>query len=90
MNQEKQKALLSLKKASGQIKKVVKMMEEDCYCIDVMQQNLAAIGLLKSAHESLLENHLETCFIEAIENKNKKKKQEMIAELSKVMKFYNK
>ena len=47
----------------------------------IMQQNLAVIGLLKSAHQMLMENHLNTCFKNAIARKDSKKQQEMINEI---------
>lgn len=66
------------------------MIEDDHYCIEVMQQNLAVIGLLRSAHESLMTNHLQTCFKSAIGAKDEKKKQQMIDEILKVTNLYNK
>ena len=42
------------------------MIEGGEYCIDIMQQNLAVIGLLRSAHEMLMENHLNSCFKNAM------------------------
>ena len=66
------------------------MIEKERYCIDIMQQNLAAIGLLKSAHQMLMENHLNTCFKNAMAAKNEKRKQEMIQEILKVSKLLNK
>jgi len=55
-----------------------------------MQQNLAVIGLLKSAHQMLMRGHLNTCFRSAMASKNEKKKQEMIEEILKVTKLANK
>lgn len=66
------------------------MVEDDEYCIDIMQQNLAVIGLLRSAHQMLMENHLNTCFKEAMGTKDEKRKQEMIEEILKVTKLFNK
>lgn len=66
------------------------MIERKTYCIDVMQQNLAAIGLLKSAHQMLMKNHLNTCFKSAIVSKNEKKKKDMVEEILKVTKLSNK
>lgn len=66
------------------------MVEANKYCIDVMQQNLAVIGLLKSAHQMLMEGHLNSCFKKAIETKNRKRKREMIKEILKVTKLFNK
>jgi CsoR family transcriptional regulator, copper-sensing transcriptional repressor len=90
MENNKAKALVNLKKAQSLTQKIVKMIEEDQYCIDVMQQNLAVIGLLRSAHEMLMENHLNTCFRKAMSTNNEKKKQEMTDEILRVTNLFNK
>ena len=84
------KALIGFKKAHSHLAKVIKMTEDGQYCIDVMQQNLAVVGLLKSAHQLLLENHLNSCFISAISSGSASKKQAMIEEIIKVSKIANK
>jgi len=86
----KQETLINFKKANGLISKIIEMIESGEYCIDIMQQNLAAIGLLRSAHEMLMENHLNTCFKKAMATKNDKKKQEMTEEILRVTKLFNK
>ena len=86
----KQKALISIKKANTLLKRVVEMAEDNKYCINIMQQNLAVIGLLKSANQSLLEGHLKTCFKDAMLSKNKKKQENKIEEILKVTKLSNK
>ena len=90
MNCQKQKTLTNFKKAHGSISKIMQMLESDEYCIDIMQQNLAVIGLLKSAHQMLMENHLNTCFKKAVAANNTKKEQEMIQEILKVTNLFNK
>lgn len=87
---KKQKTLISFKKAATLLAKITKMVEADHYCIEVMQQNLAVIGLLRSAHEALMANHLNTCFKSALAAKNEKRKKEMIEEVLKLINFYNK
>ena len=66
------------------------MVENGDYCIDIMQQNLAVIGLLKSAHQMLMENHLKTCFSSAIKSGDEKRKEEMTQEILRVTKMFNK
>lgn len=90
MTNKKQKTLINFKKAQSLISKIIEMVEGNEYCINIMQQNLAVIGLLKSAHQMLMENHLNTCFKKAMETKNEKRKQEMIKEILKVTKLFNK
>jgi CsoR family transcriptional regulator, copper-sensing transcriptional repressor len=86
----RQKILINLKKASTHLGKVIKMTEQGDYCIDIMQQNLAVIGLLKSAHQMLMENHLHTCFKNAMASKNEKIKAKMVEEILRVSKLANK
>ncbi len=90
MHNQKEKIVVNFKKAQSLISKIVKMIENGEYCIDIMQQNLAVIGLLRSAHQMLMENHLQTCFKTAMMTKNEKRKQEMIQEILKVTKLFNK
>ena len=85
-----EKTLTNLKKARTHIDKVIKMIENGEYCINVMQQNLAVIGLLKSAHQMLMEGHLNSCFKNAMKTNNEVRKQEMIDEILKVSKLANK
>jgi len=90
MTPQKEKALINFKKASTLLSRIIKMVEDDKYCIDIMQQNLAVIGMLKSSHQMLMENHLNTCFKSAVQSNNKTKKKEMIDEILKVTKLFNK
>jgi len=90
MTPQKAKALIGFKKTRSLMDKIIEMLETDTYCINIMQQNLAAIGLLRSAHEMLMENHLNTCFKSALETKNVKKQKAMTEEILKVTKLFNK
>jgi DNA-binding FrmR family transcriptional regulator len=76
-----QKVSIGIKKAKSMIDKVSKMLEEDKYCIDVIQQNLAIIGLLRSANLALLEGHIQHCVKDAAKAKNSQRLDEMMQEL---------
>jgi DNA-binding FrmR family transcriptional regulator len=84
------KVLLNYKKAKGLLEKIISMTEEEAYCVDLMKQNLAAVGLLRSAHQMLLEDHLNSCFRGAMETGSEKKKQEMVDEILTVTRLSNK
>ena len=90
MKEKKQNTLINFKKAQSSISKIIKMIENDEYCINIMQQNLAVLGLLKSAHQMLMENHLNTCFKKAMATKNERRKQEMVEEILKVTRLFGK
>jgi DNA-binding FrmR family transcriptional regulator len=72
-----------LKIARGHLDKVITMIEEDRYCIDVMHQMQAVESGLKETGNLLLENHLKTCVADAI---SKGKSDESIAEIMQVFK----
>lgn len=82
--------IINFKKARSHVDKIIKMIEDGEYCIDVMQQNLAVIGLLKSAHQMLMEDHLNTCFRNAMKTGSDDRKQKMIQEILRVTKLSNK
>ena len=67
MKHKHMKALSLLKTARGQIDCVIRMIEEDRYCIDISKQLLALISLLRKANESILKSHMETCVKEAVD-----------------------
>ncbi len=90
MSPQKQKTLINFKKAQSLIAKIINMIENNEYCINIMQQNLAVVGLLKSAHQMLMENHLNTCFKSAMATKNERKKRAMTQEILAVTKLFNK
>ena len=90
MSTQKAKALINFKKAQSLLGKINTMVEKYEYCISIMQQNLAVIGLLRSAHQMLMENHLNTCFKNAMATKNKSVKEQMTREILQVTKLFNK
>ena len=84
--EHKQKSLTSFKKARSLLDKIIQMTEDDKYCIDIMQHNLAVVGLLKSAHHTLVEGHMQTCFKKAFEAKDTEVQDRMIQEIMLITK----
>lgn len=70
-----------LKISLGHLEKVLRMVEEQKYCIDILHQSQAVQKALKETDHVILENHLNTCVADAI---SKGKKQEVIKELMNV------
>ena len=86
MNENRKKAMQSLKTARGQIDGIIKMIEEDRYCIDVSNQIFAAQSLLKKANLIILENHLSHCVKDAcISGNGDEKIDEIMKILDKVI-----
>lgn len=86
----KKNTLIALKKAQSSISKIIKMLDEDKYCIDVLQQINAVSGLLKSASNKILENHLNTCFTEGLNHKDENEKNKLVKEVLEVISRGNK
>lgn len=86
MDQDRE-ILIGLKKAQTHLNNVIKMVEMKEYCIQIMQQNLAVMGLLKSANNRLMERHLHSCFANAMKSTNEERKQEMIEEILAINKM---
>lgn len=73
-----------LKIVKGHLEKVIKMVEANEYCINVIHQSLAIQKSLKQVDVIIVENHLKTCVIENIKSGKDKK---MIAELTQIYKY---
>lgn len=57
-----------LKTARGQIDGILKMVEEDRYCVDISNQLLATQSILKKTNRMVLKAHLDSCVREAAAN----------------------
>ena len=79
-------ALGLLKTVRGQIDGIIRMVEEDRYCIDVSRQVLASVALLKKANLVILKQHMNTCVKDAIQmNKGAEKIDEITMILEKYL-----
>lgn len=76
---ESAQAVSLIKNARGQIEAILRMIDEDRYCVDVSKQVLAAMALLKKANVVILRQHIDTCVKEAIGTDKGEEKLEEIA-----------
>ncbi len=67
---EKKVLVNRLNRIEGQVKGIVKMIEENRYCGDILIQLSAIDKSIKSLANVILDNHMHSCLIENIENKN--------------------
>ena len=75
-----------LSRVEGQIRGIKRMVEEDCYCPDIMVQVAAANAALKSFNKVLLANHIRTCVVRDIKEDNAETIDELVTVLQKLMK----
>ena len=73
-----------LRSIQGHVKGIEKMVEEDQYCVDVMRQIMATQAAMAKLNELILENHLNTCVIEAVRGDDPKARERVLEEISDV------
>jgi DNA-binding FrmR family transcriptional regulator len=78
---DQQATVRRLRKIEGQVRGVVRMIEEERYCIDILQQINAIKAALTKAESEVLKAHAATCVDEAIESGNAEVQRRKFAEL---------
>jgi len=73
-----------LNMAKGQLEGILKMVEEDRYCIDISNQLLATTAILKKANKTILSAHLESCVLETLNEDGVQKIEEIMSVLNKL------
>lgn len=86
-DKEKSELRQRLKKVAGQINGIDKMIDEGRYCVDILQQILAARAALNKVSLIILESHAKSCVVTAIKED---RAEQSINELMDVMKQFNK
>jgi DNA-binding FrmR family transcriptional regulator len=68
MKADHKTVLTALKTAKGQIEGIMKMVDEDRYCIDVSHQLLSTIAILKNTNKKVLHAHLTSCVRDSLKS----------------------
>lgn len=76
--------LKRLKIVEGHLRGVIRMMEEDAYCIDVIRQIQAVQAALNKVSTGILENHLSSCVTTAIRGENPGERERVLKEITDV------
>lgn len=87
IHKDNKKIITRLKRITGQLNGVQKMIEDDTYCIDIITQTSAVKSAISALENEMLESHLSHC-LQTPENKNKLNK--MQAEIIKIYKLKRK
>lgn len=67
--------------ARGQLDAVLRMIEEDRYCMDISTQLLAAQSIIKRANREVLKGHVEHCIREAVASGDEDAAEQKVQEL---------
>ena len=79
--QGRTQVLNRLKTVDGHLRGVIKMVEEDAYCMDVIKQLQAVQGAIGRVNALLLQDHLNTCVTTAIRGEEPVERERVIGEL---------
>ena len=78
---EKKKLLARLRRIEGQTGGLIRMVEDDKYCVEILQQISAVQGALSQTSKLLLKSHLQTCVVHAFDSKNAGERDRVIDEI---------
>ncbi len=79
-----EETLKRLKNVQGHLGGVIRMMEEDAYCIDVIRQIQAVEAALNKVSAAILENHLNSCVTTAIRGEDPAERERVLKEITDV------
>ena len=85
-----EETLQRLKIAAGHLGGVIRMVEEDAYCIDIIRQIQAVEGALNKVSAQILGNHLNSCVITAVQGNDKKERERVLKEITEVFEMSTK
>lgn len=83
-------AVRRLKNAAGHLQGIIRMLEEDRYCIDVIKQVQAVQAALNRTNETILDGHLRTCVTTAVRGDDPDDRERVLDEITEVFRYTNK
>ena len=85
MSHEHKEGIINrLKSIEGHVRGVRRMVDEDAYCVDIINQNLAVQRALEKVNSLILERHLQTCVTAAIRGEDASERERVITEIMDV------
>jgi len=82
--------LKRLRTIEGHLKGVIRMVEQDAYCIDVIRQIQAVEAALNKVSSMILEGHLNSCVITAVQGEDQSERERVLKEITEVFEMSTK
>lgn len=73
-----------MKTAEGHLRGIQRMLENDAYCIDVIRQIQAVQGSLNKISTMILDQHLNSCLITAVQGENPAERERVLREIADI------
>jgi CsoR family transcriptional regulator, copper-sensing transcriptional repressor len=83
----KQDIVTRLNRIEGQIRGISKMVSEDAYCDNVLNQITSAEAAMKAVRMLLLENHIKSCVVEQIAEGKNEVVDELLETIGRMVKY---
>lgn len=79
--QENQEAIRRLKIAEGHLRGIQRMLEQGEYCIDILRQIQAVQSALNKVSSQILDHHLNSCLVTAVQGDDPAERERVLKEL---------
>ena len=73
--------LTPLRRIEGQVRGIQKMIDDERYCVDILNALAAIRGALRTVESKVLKDHLNACAKTAFEGKSKREKEVKLQEI---------
>jgi DNA-binding FrmR family transcriptional regulator len=73
-----------LKTIEGHIRGIQRMLDDDQYCIDIIRQIQAVQSALNKVSANILDGHLNSCLLQAVQGDNPQDRQRVLNEITEV------
>lgn len=83
---EKEQILLRLSRIEGQVRGISRMIEDERYCVDVLQQIASMQSAADAVAMMLLQNHAKGCVVDSARSGNEERVDELVAVIRKYLK----
>jgi CsoR family transcriptional regulator, copper-sensing transcriptional repressor len=87
---QKEQVANRLRRIEGQVGGIARMIEEDRYCMDILNQTAAVVSALRKVESIVMENHLNTCVADAMRSNDPDQQREKTAEVMDIIGKYRK
>jgi DNA-binding FrmR family transcriptional regulator len=87
---ENDSTLRRLKTVEGHLRGVIRMVEEDVYCINIIRQIQAIEAALNKVSAQILEEHLNSCVTTAIKGDDPGERARVLQEITEVFEMSTK
>lgn len=85
MERDPQKLISRLNRIEGQVRGIKRMVEDDRYCIDVLQQITAAQAALDRVALALVDDHVRHCVMDAAPAEREEKTDELLTAFGRLV-----